>query len=414
MRVSFFTPTHDPKFLPETYVSLQRQSVQDWEWVILPNGSSGSIPDTVREDPRVLVIDRPNVGTNIGALKRAAADAASGDILVELDHDDMLMPGKTIEAVREKFLQGAGFVYSDAAVFRYKPALPHNLEPDPEYRPFAYDPQHGWQTYPVKVYGRELLVSRCFDISPRSLCEIFFCPDHLRAWSRKAYYEAGGHNPKMFVCDDHDLMIRTYLSGAPFVHTGGCGYLYRMFEHNTVKYRNKQIQQMTQQLKRQHLQSLVTEWLKRTGLKRIDVTSLKRTGWSADKNLLQGFGKNEVGQILAVNELQRLTGEQVREFMNVAYEALVPGGYLTIVVPDSRSAIAFADVEWRSHFSAASLSPYTNKIAATENGNVRCRFQQIDCVEVYPSDWHRTENHRYLRFDLLALKGQRTPGKQHI
>lgn len=416
MHVSLFTPTHDPKYLSDAYTSLLRQSLQDWEWVILPNGGCDSlqIPEHIRSDDRVKIISRPNIGMNIGALKRAAVDAAGGDIFIELDHDDMLMPGRTLALVREKFLDGAGFVYSDDAVFRYKPAAPYNLEFDPVFRPFSYDTRHGWQTYPVQVYGHELLATQCFDITPRSLCEIFYCPDHLRAWSRKAYYEAGGHNPKQYVCDDHELIVRTYMSGAKFMHTGECSYLYRMFDHNTVKSRNQQIQQATRAIKRNYLSQLIDEWIRRTGFSTLDISQLRKQGWVADKHLLQGFGHGEHGHIVAINELEWLAGWQVREFMNEAYGALVPGGYLTVIVPDSLSAAGHGDVEWKSQFSAASMSPYTQRIAAERNGNIRCRFQQIDCVDTYPSDWHRDNGFKYLRFTLLALKGQRTPGRQHI
>jgi len=414
MRVSLFTPTHNPQFLPDAYTSLLRQSVQDWEWVILPNANCGSLPVHIRADPRVVVISRPHAGTNIGALKRAAADASSGDILVELDHDDLLMPGTTLQTICDKAHAGAGFIYSDNAAFRYKSASPSNLEFDPDFRPFTYDPRHGWQTYPVHIYGRELLANRCFDVSPRTLCEIFYCPDHFRAWTRKAYYEAGGHNPKLAVCDDHELMIKTYLSGAKFTHTGGCHYLYRVFEHNTVKARNEQIQQTSRAHRRQYLSSLIDEWLRRTGFTKLDLSSLQRQGWRTDRHLLQGFGHSEHGHIVATNVLERMEGWQVREFMNEAYESLVPGGYLTVTVPDTRSAAAHSDVEWRSQFSAASMAPYTQKIMAERNGNIRCRFQQIDCVEVYPSDWHRDNGHKYLRFELMSLKGQRVPGRQHI
>jgi len=343
-----------------------------------------------------------------------ACDSASGHAFVEMDHDDLLVPGQSLQRIADQFDQGAGFVYSDTAVFRYSHQLNSEQQMQTTFMPYTYSPQHGWKSYEIGIYGRKLKATTCFDITPRSLAEIFYCPDHVRCWSRKAYYEAGGHNPELSVCDDHELMIKTYTSGAPFHHTGGCHYLYRMFDHNTVVMRNKQIQQLTKELKEEHTHALIKSWLGRHKHEELDLTELIRTGWDADKHLLQGFGHEQYGHIVADSELQKLSGAQVREFMNEAYEGLVPGGYLSITVPEVHSGMGYGDVEWKSHFSATSMMPYTRRGFAKQNGKIECRFQQINCLEVFPSDWHRDNGFKYLRFELVALKGQRHPGLQHI
>lgn len=410
--LSLFTPTHNPTYLLEAYNSLKLQTLKEWEWVILPNGENVTIPDPIIRDPRVRIIEDKSNLHNVGALKRKACDATTGSILVEFDHDDVLVPGNTLQVITDKFNDGAGFVYSDTAVFRFKQQ--NRVANQSNFGKYTYSSSHGWEDYPIEIYGRELAASRCFDITPRSLAEIYYCPDHVRCWSRKAYYEAGGHDPELSVCDDHDLMIRTYLTGANFVHTGGCHYLYRMFDHNTVVMRNKQIQETTKRLKEANVQALIAAWIKRTGYAELDITKLRQSGWDVDRLLLQGFGNEQYGHIIADTELQRMKGWQVREFMNEAYEALVPGGYLSITVPEVHSGMGYGDVEWKSHFSAMSMTPYTRKAFARQNGKVNCRFQQINCIDVYPSDWHRDNGFKFIRFELVALKGQRHPGLQHI
>lgn len=412
--LSLFTPTHKPDYLVETYNSLKLQTLKEWEWVIVPNGETARIPDVIARDPRVRIVTGGRNLHNVGALKRLACDSANGDAFVELDHDDLLVPGQSLQRIADQFAQGAGFVYSDTAVFRYKRQRNNKQQLQTTFMPYTYSPQHGWRSYPLSIYGRELKVTSCFDITPRSLAEIFYCPDHVRCWSRKAYYEAGGHNPELAVCDDHELMIKTYISGAPFHHTGGCHYLYRMFDHNTVVMRNKQIQKITRELKEEHTQALIKSWVNRHKYAELDLTELIRTGWDADNHLLQGFGYEQYGHIVADTELQKLSGVQVREFMNEAYAGLVPGGYLSITVPEVHSGMGYGDVEWKSHFSATSMMPYTRRGLARQNGKIECRFQQINCLEVFPSDWHRDNNFKYLRFELVALKGQRHPGLQHI
>jgi hypothetical protein len=409
MKLSIFTPTHAPTYLPEVYNSLKLQTLQQWEWLILPNGKGTAIPAAIRADSRVKVVESAGDVYNVGAMKRKLCMAASGDAFVELDHDDLLVPGDTLAAIQRKFEAGAGFVYSDNAVFRFSPKASQD-----RFRPFTWSPQHGWESYDIKIYGRHLQASRCFEVTPRSLSEIYYCPDHIRCWERSVYMQAGGHNADLPVCDDHELMIKTYLTGSPFVHTEGCHYLYRLFDSNTIHARADQIRKISRNFRTIYLQRLIKEWLRRHNLEELDFSVLLKQGWDAEKHLLQGFGENTFGHIVADTELQKLSGFQVREFMNAAYWALVPGGYLTIIVPEVHSGMGYADVEWKSHFSATSMYPYTRKDFARSNGNIRCRFQEINCTELYPSEWHKNNGFKFLRFELVALKGQRHPGLQHI
>ena len=415
MLLSLITPTHNPKYLGEAYTSLKYQQGVNWEWVIAPNGKvkPDDIPSAIRQDNRVRIITGGENLHNIGALKKFTCDNAHGDVFVEFDHDDMLMPGDSLEAVAKCAKNGAGFIYSDDAVFRQSSASRKNWGPRGKFSEFTYSSMHGWESYPVKVFGRQLLASRCFEISPRSLCQIYYCPDHLRAWTRNAYYDAGGHNPQLSVCDDHELMIKTYITGSKFMHTGGCHYLYRMFDSNTVQMRNKLIQKSTAELKQKYLGELVSAWLKHNSHSEFDLSSLG-TDLDFDATLEKGFGKGRYGHIIADSELQKMTGVQVRKFMHAAYTALVPGGYLTLVVPDALSGAGYMDPEWYTHFSKESMLPYIRRSSAKFNGKISCRFQQVDVSEVYPSDYHRDRGLKFLKFTLCALHGQRQPSVQYI
>lgn len=405
MKLSVFTPTHNPKYLAETYQSLKLQDIQDWEWVIVVNGEDTRLPSFTSADSRIRIIDDCKSLYNIGAIKRRAVGACTGDVFIELDHDDVLVPKVALTAIRNKFLEGADFVYSDTALFRYADGAKQNFQPH------IFDTRYGWQNYPITVYGTKLQASRCFDISPRSLAEIYFCPDHVRCWSRKAYYESGGHNPELSVCDDHELMIKTYLAGFKFAHTGGCHYLYRLHQNNTVNARNKQIQEITAKLKERHLPTLINRWLINHDLHNLDIAELKKTGWKWEY-ALQGFGENNFGHIYCDNELQALEGWQVTEFLNEAYRALVPGGYLTIIVPDAVSGAGYINVNWKSHFSRFSFLPYTDREHTYPE--VRCRFQEVNCSAVYKSTTQHRQGIKYWKFELVALKGQRHPGLQLI
>jgi glycosyltransferase involved in cell wall biosynthesis len=80
----------------ETAVSLLRQTFQQWEWIIVNDGSDDPaalrVLDTLRavDDPRVRLIDQPNRG--LPAARNAGAAAARAPLLFFLDSDDVLAP----------------------------------------------------------------------------------------------------------------------------------------------------------------------------------------------------------------------------------------------------------------------------------------------------------------------------------
>ena len=70
--ISVFTPSHNTKWLNDCYESLCAQTYTDWEWVVLLNGKAKDWSPS-KEDSRVKVaFAKPQLGENIGALKRYA------------------------------------------------------------------------------------------------------------------------------------------------------------------------------------------------------------------------------------------------------------------------------------------------------------------------------------------------------
>jgi glycosyltransferase involved in cell wall biosynthesis len=80
----------------ETASSVFQQSLQQWEWLIINDGSTDpgslSILDEYRHiDPRVRVIDH-DVNKGLSAARNTGFQAARADIVVQLDSDDLLEP----------------------------------------------------------------------------------------------------------------------------------------------------------------------------------------------------------------------------------------------------------------------------------------------------------------------------------
>jgi glycosyltransferase involved in cell wall biosynthesis len=379
--LSVFTPTNNPQHLLEAYHSLLQQPSDCYEWVIVPNGgvTSSDIPELIRQDPRVRILQGPDTD-KIGALKRFACDQCNGDVFIELDHDDMLIPG-ALDRIADKAKSGFAFIYGDCAAFN-----------DKDLRPWSYHKSHGWEFYRFRVYGCAAVATVPFPVTPSSLCQIYYSPDHVRCWTRAAYMAAGGHNPKLSVADDHDLMCRTYLTRAAFEHTGGCDYLYRAHPGNTVKKRGKDISGLQNANRHKYLKPLVIEWCRRSKLQRADLGQLRQ-----EKKWMPGFhlpfAKDTLGQLCIGSELADMTPDNQVQMFNEAYRVLAPGGFLHL---DTRS-YSLIDPK---HFSDAAIAAIYPLAA--------CRFQLLQRRE------YATDGVAMLAANLVALKGQRQPGPVFI
>ena len=87
-------------YLQSAVQSIVEQTFQDWELLILDDGSTDSAIDTLLclEDPRVIVIqDGQNRG--LSARLNQAMDMARGQYFARMDHDDVSHPSRLAEQV---------------------------------------------------------------------------------------------------------------------------------------------------------------------------------------------------------------------------------------------------------------------------------------------------------------------------
>jgi glycosyltransferase involved in cell wall biosynthesis len=101
--VSIITPYYNTEeFFVETFVSLQAQSLQNWEWVIVDDGSTDQesmnrLAEVASKDQRIKVIRQINAGP--GAARNTAFRVATGRYICLLDSDDMVEPTYLEKAV---------------------------------------------------------------------------------------------------------------------------------------------------------------------------------------------------------------------------------------------------------------------------------------------------------------------------
>lgn len=238
--ISVVTPTYNSSNLFLPYRSLLSQTYKNWEWIIYDDGSNDEktlnmIDQIASIDFRVKVIKASHSGS-IGQVKHNAFMSSMGKYILELDHDDELTPWclmKIFEAFSN--FPDAGFAYTDCAEVI---GNEHFDAVHPDGWGFGYG------SYRTEEFrGRTYQVTNYPSINSKTVRHIVGMPNHARCWTKEFYNSIDGHNQNLFVADDYDLCIRTFLN-TRMIHIQTFGYIQYHHENNTQTSRNAQIQKL--------------------------------------------------------------------------------------------------------------------------------------------------------------------------
>jgi glycosyltransferase involved in cell wall biosynthesis len=401
MKVSIYTPSHDTKFLPSIYESLKEQTYPNWEWVIVFN--NGGMPINFN-DERV----RENVCYKapewVGPLKAMACEKCTGDILLELDHDDLLVPDALEEVVKAFQDPEIGFVYSNT--IHAKGDLTKNIR---------FDERYGWKYREVEYKGHILDEHISFPPTPDSVSRIWFAPNHLRAFRKEVYYRTGGYKRDMRILDDLDLMCRMYQE-TKFKHIDKGLYVYRVHGENTWLRYNKEIQDNVYRIYDEYIESLVSRWAIINNLRRIDMggrierwkdyesVDLEDADVICDLNKRWPFEDSTIGVIRAYDIFEHL--HNPIHTMKECQRVLAPGGWILCKVPSTEGRGAFQDPTHKSWWNENSFLYYTKR-SKSHYINTPVRFQ---AARLYTTDMN-DEKFCYVVAHLVNLKdGYRPAG----
>jgi glycosyltransferase involved in cell wall biosynthesis len=234
MKISIFTPTHNFKYLHELEESILNQTHEDWEWLVLINNTQEK--PHLKDDKRIKVYYFEEKTTSVGKLKNYIATKSTGQIVLEADHDDILTNDCLFE-VNKAFNENpeVGFVFSDNVKLTEKDDF------------IPYNKKYNWTYKEVDYKDRKLISMNTHTPTPFRMSYIWFAPDHVRAWRKSVYDELGGHEESLELCDDLELLIRTYLK-TEFYHIKKPLYIYRITGNNTCTTRNKEVQEVNKRL----------------------------------------------------------------------------------------------------------------------------------------------------------------------
>jgi len=381
-KMSIITPTHiKNSFLDELYDSIVDQTYTNWEWILWLNGGANisQVSTKIKEDKRVKIFISDDSNTSVGYNKNKAFNLGTGEVLVEVDHDDMLTEN-CLEELNVAFQeQDIGFAFSDCAVYHVRD----------EFVP--YNSAYGWSHKTFNWKGKELFSMDSFEPTSKSVAFIWYAPDHVRAWKKDVYQKIGGHNQSYEICDDHELMIRTYLN-TKMKHIPKVLYIYRVTGDNTWLERNSAIQEKTVQIFNENAWEIAVREADLRGLGVIELggginpkpgcITLDQENADIICDLNDGIPlpDNSVGVLRASHLIEHLYDKN--KIMKEIHRVLADGGWAFIEVPSTDGRGAFQDPTHVSYWNENSFWYYTraDKAAFIRNKDVRFQAFKLDTI----------------------------------
>ena len=225
------------------YNSIKAQTFVDWEWVILDDSPDNAhfefLCDLFKGDWKVRLYKRSQNSGNIGNVKNEAVSLCRGLYVLEMDHDDEILPDvlKDSVATFEKD-PTIGFVYMDFANLYEGGAN------------FKYSDCYalGYASYYMQKHnGKWIYVSTTPNINNITLSHIVSVPNHPRIWRKSTLLEMGNYSEWLPIADDYEVLLRTATNkGTKIAKIHKLGYIqYMNYGNNNFSLiRNKEINRL--------------------------------------------------------------------------------------------------------------------------------------------------------------------------
>ena len=413
--LSLITPTHKPEYLSRLYESIKKQTSKNFEWVIVPN--NGADVSFLPKEDWIRIVPYEGDSKLIGAIKNFAFRQGLREWLVEVDHDDELLPDCVEKIILAALNNSCEFIYSDS------------MEINKEGNSVPYGTEFGWRHYTFNFEGKDYVINKTVPACPQSVSRIWFAPNHVRAWKRDFYLHIGGHDASLKALDDQELMCRTYIHGTMHQIDAPL-YKYNLHDNNSFASQelNTWIQDYTMVLYDTYITPLLEKWCDMNNLVKIDLCGghnppkgyisidMQNSDIVHDLNITPWpIADNTVGIVRASDALEHLKSPIAT--MKEIHRLLAPGGMLLSNTPSTDGRGAFQDPTHVSFWNSNSFWYYTRSQTSAYI-NTPVRFQLTRIKDYYPSEWHELHRISYVAAHLTALKGgdewKYAPGKIEI
>ena len=225
---SLFTPSYNSynKIL-RVYNSLEKQTLLDWEWIIIDDSPDDKnfqfLRDNFSNDQRIRFYRRSCNNGSIGNVKNETIGLCRGKYVLEMDHDDELMP-YVLQESADLFdsKPDIGFIYFDCACI-------YENGKNQWYGDFICKGYGGY--YSQKYEGNWRLVYITPNINNITMSHLVCCPNHPRIWRKETLLYMGSYCEFLPICDDYEIILRTSVStNIAKIHK--LGYIQYMNEDN--------------------------------------------------------------------------------------------------------------------------------------------------------------------------------------
>ncbi|MDN3204697.1 glycosyltransferase [Algoriphagus sediminis] len=225
-RVSIIIPCYNSElFLEETLDCLVEQSFQDWECLIVNNGSTDNTisiaQDFISRDPRFITIEKEHGG--ISSARNLGIDKARGDFIQLLDSDDLLTSNKISNEIH--FLEShseVDIVYSGARYF------------------YSDDPHRTRHIYSDSGWTGTVEIDRSDKTVLNTILKRNPFVTSAPLYRASVFKEIGFYDESLQYIEDWDFQIRCALAGKVFHYRGykpDQSTLIRLHESNISKNR---------------------------------------------------------------------------------------------------------------------------------------------------------------------------------
>ena len=187
------------------YTSFLTQKFIDWEWVVLDDSPDDKHFEFLREnfsnDKRVRLYKRSENSGSIGNVKNEVVMLCRGKYVLEMDHDDEILPDTLKDAVDAfESDKDVGFVYMDFCNL-YENGKNHKYG---DFFGLGYAGYHC-----VKFRNKWVYVENTPNINNITISHLVSLPNHPRIWRKDVLMKLGNYSEELPICDDQEILLRT-------------------------------------------------------------------------------------------------------------------------------------------------------------------------------------------------------------
>jgi len=209
------------------YNSIKLQILKDWEWVILDDSPEDDhfqfLKTVFKNDKRIRLYKRSENSGSIGNVKNEAVMLCRGKYVLEMDHDDEILPD-TLSDAATVFDNDTeiGFIYMDFV----------NLYENGDNFSYGDFFGLGYSGYYCQKYKNKWInVAVSPNINNISLSHIVAIPNHPRIWRKSSLMDMGNYSEFLPVSDDYELILRTSVK-TKMAKIAKLGYIQYMNNNN--------------------------------------------------------------------------------------------------------------------------------------------------------------------------------------